>query len=122
MTDAVIGDRPGVVPLSPARGVLVFAAVLAVSLALAGWGAAIFPDALVELPRSWRLPFDRWINEAMAWLVNEASFGLFTFKDLTRAVSAILSVPFSAATPDPAVVDTFLKTISAPGVQPAFIH
>ena len=24
--------------------------------------------------------------------------------------------------PDPAAVDTFLKTITAPGVQPAFIH
>jgi protein tyrosine phosphatase (PTP) superfamily phosphohydrolase (DUF442 family) len=31
-------------------------------------------------------------------------------------------VPFNGATPDPAVVDTFLKTITAPGVQPAFIH
>jgi len=31
-------------------------------------------------------------------------------------------IPFSASAPDPAVVDTFLKTISAPGVQPAFIH
>ena len=31
-------------------------------------------------------------------------------------------IPFSTAAPDPAVVDTFLKTISAPGVQPAFIH
>jgi len=31
-------------------------------------------------------------------------------------------IPFSSSTPDPAVVDTFLKTITAPGVQPAFIH
>jgi uncharacterized protein (TIGR01244 family) len=31
-------------------------------------------------------------------------------------------IPFSASAPDPAVVDTFLKTIGAPGVQPAFIH
>jgi protein tyrosine phosphatase (PTP) superfamily phosphohydrolase (DUF442 family) len=31
-------------------------------------------------------------------------------------------IPFSTASPDPAVVDTFLKTITAPGVQPAFIH
>jgi protein tyrosine phosphatase (PTP) superfamily phosphohydrolase (DUF442 family) len=31
-------------------------------------------------------------------------------------------IPFSASAPDPAVVDTFLKTISAPGVQPALIH
>ena len=31
-------------------------------------------------------------------------------------------IPFSASAPDPAAVDTFLKTISTPGVQPAFIH
>jgi len=31
-------------------------------------------------------------------------------------------IPFNGAMPDPAVVDTFLKTITAPGVQPAFIH
>lgn len=31
-------------------------------------------------------------------------------------------IPFSAAKPDPAAVDTFLKTITTPGVQPAFIH
>ena len=31
-------------------------------------------------------------------------------------------IPFSTASPDPAVVDTFLKTITAPGAQPAFIH
>jgi uncharacterized protein (TIGR01244 family) len=31
-------------------------------------------------------------------------------------------IPFSSGTPDPAAVDTFLKTITAPGVQPAFIH
>jgi protein tyrosine phosphatase (PTP) superfamily phosphohydrolase (DUF442 family) len=31
-------------------------------------------------------------------------------------------IPFSSSKPDPAAVDTFLKTITAPGVQPAFIH
>ena len=31
-------------------------------------------------------------------------------------------IPFSGAKPDPAVVDTFLRTITMPGVQPAFIH
>ena len=31
-------------------------------------------------------------------------------------------IPFSTAAPEPAAVDTFLKTITAPGVQPAFIH
>ena len=31
-------------------------------------------------------------------------------------------IPFNGQAPDPAAVDTFLKTITAPGVQPAFIH
>ena len=31
-------------------------------------------------------------------------------------------IPFSGAAPDAAVVDTFLKTITGPGAQPAFIH
>ena len=35
---------------------------------------------------------------------------------------AYYHIPFSTAAPDSAVVDTFLKTITAPGVQPAFIH
>ena len=31
-------------------------------------------------------------------------------------------LPFSASAPDPAAVDSFLKLITTPGVQPAFIH
>ena len=33
-----------------------------------------------------------------------------------------IHIPFSAANPDPAAVDAFLKAITAPGVAPAFIH
>jgi uncharacterized protein (TIGR01244 family) len=32
------------------------------------------------------------------------------------------NIPFNNAAPDPAVVDRFLQTITAPGNQPAFIH
>jgi len=31
-------------------------------------------------------------------------------------------LPFNAAAPDPAVVDAFLKAITSPGMEPAFIH
>ena len=34
----------------------------------------------------------------MAWLVNDASFGLFTFRELTRFIAAVLEVPFTIAT------------------------
>jgi uncharacterized protein (TIGR01244 family) len=33
-----------------------------------------------------------------------------------------IHIPFSAAKPDPAAVDAFLKAITSPGVNPAFIH
>jgi protein tyrosine phosphatase (PTP) superfamily phosphohydrolase (DUF442 family) len=33
-----------------------------------------------------------------------------------------IHIPFSAAKPDPAAVDDFLKAITTPGVAPAFIH
>ena len=34
----------------------------------------------------------------MNWLVDDATFGLFTFREATRAVSAFLNVPLTAAT------------------------
>jgi glycine betaine/proline transport system permease protein len=56
------------------------------------------PAWMREIPPGWRLGLDKGISNFMSWLVDEASFGLFTFKDATRAVSAILDVPLTAAT------------------------
>jgi uncharacterized protein (TIGR01244 family) len=33
-----------------------------------------------------------------------------------------IHIPFNAAAPDPAVVDTFLKAVTAPANQPVFVH
>ena len=33
-----------------------------------------------------------------------------------------IHIPFNAASPDPAVVDAFLKAVTAPANQPAFVH
>ncbi|MES1254567.1 MAG: hypothetical protein ABUS56_03090, partial [Acidobacteriota bacterium] len=33
-----------------------------------------------------------------------------------------ISIPFNAASPDPAVVDGFLKAVTTPANQPAFVH
>jgi glycine betaine/proline transport system permease protein len=57
---------------------------------LPAWTAAV--------PPAWRIPLQVWISKAMAWLVNDASFGLFTFRELTRFIAAILQVPFTIAT------------------------
>ena len=38
------------------------------------------------------------ITRFMNWLVDDATFGLFTFREATRAISAFLDVPLTAAT------------------------
>jgi len=50
-----------------------------------------------DYPKSLTIPVARWISDAMKWLVNEASFGLFTFTDLTRFVAAVIDVPYRLA-------------------------
>jgi glycine betaine/proline transport system permease protein len=47
-----------------------------------------------DYPPGWRIPAARWIGGFTKWLVGEASFGLFTFTDLTRFIAAIIDVPY----------------------------
>jgi glycine betaine/proline transport system permease protein len=69
--------------------------VLAVA-ALWLWGGTALPWAF-EMPRAWRPPFAAWIGGALDWLTDRADFGLFTFRDLTRAVSAVIDLPYQVA-------------------------
>ncbi|MCQ0988765.1 ABC transporter permease [Jiella marina] len=73
------------------------------------WGAALaglvvlfvvasqFP-VLDDPRREFLLPFARWISDGMDFLVDDLSFGLFTFEDLTRAIAFVLSLPLLALT------------------------
>src|SRR3954449_3106511 len=56
------------------------------------------PAWALAVPRTWRIPLQGWVSRALAWLINDASFGLFTFRELTRFIAAILQVPFTVAT------------------------
>ena len=56
------------------------------------------PAWALSVPRTWRIPLQSGVSKAMAWLINDASFGLFTFRELTRFFAAILQVPFTIAT------------------------
>ncbi len=74
------------------------------------WGLALiaawlFSQLTVDLlpwahqyPRGWIWPIRFEITAFMKWLVNDATFGLFTFKELTRSVSWLLDWPLTAAT------------------------
>lgn len=61
------------------------------------WFADSVPPWLVDYPKDWQLPLARWISTFMAWLIEEATFGLFTVRDLTRFISALTDAPYRVA-------------------------
>ena len=74
------------------------AAILTLALVLALWAAGEDrAEWAFDYPRGWELPLDGWIDTATDWLLNTASFGLFTFRDMTRAVSAVIEAPYDLA-------------------------
>ncbi|MGB7321195.1 MAG: ABC transporter permease subunit [Albidovulum sp.] len=60
------------------------------------YGATIVPWAF-DWPRAQTVPVARWISAAMKWLLNDATFGIFTFSELTRFIAAVIDVPYQAA-------------------------
>ncbi|MGI9418241.1 MAG: ABC transporter permease, partial [Geminicoccaceae bacterium] len=50
-----------------------------------------------KVPKGWHIPLKRWIGDGMDWLVEEASFGLFSFTELTRFIAAMIDVPYRIA-------------------------
>ncbi|MFT7597049.1 MAG: glycine betaine/proline transport system permease protein, partial [Paracoccaceae bacterium] len=49
---------------------------------------------IVKYPTAWRLPLEKRISDAMQWLVEDANFGLFTFRDLTRFLATLIETPY----------------------------
>src|SRR5690606_33023681 len=67
-----------------------------------GAAAALFlaPDVLpwaAEYPKAGVVRLRFWISDFMAWLINDLSFGLFTFTELARSVSWLLDWPLQFA-------------------------
>ena len=60
-------------------------------------GKQIAPWA-IKYPRGWQLPLKTEITSFMKWLINDATFGLFTFKELTRSIAWLLDWPLQFAT------------------------
>ena len=72
--------------------------LLAVTIGFAHLPRGTLDGLWEEVPRSLQLPLADWISAGMDWLVNDASLGLFTFRDLTRWIAALLALPLEAAT------------------------
>ena len=71
---------------------LPWAVLLALTLGL--YAAADQAPWAFEYPRAWVVPLKSWINGLMGWLRDDATFGLFTFQELTRALAWLLEQPF----------------------------
>ena len=48
---------------------------------------------LIEFPNNFKLPIAKNITFITKWLIEDASLGIFSFKELTRAIGSILDVP-----------------------------
>ena len=76
----------------------VFAALLAVTWVLArfgaGWAEALGLGWAMKYPVAWVIPLKDYVSAAMKWLVEDATFGLFTFTEFTRAISWAIEQPY----------------------------
>ncbi len=88
-------------PAAPARSIdpahvfWVLAAVVTAAVVMLPVEA--LPAWAWKYPAAWQLPFAAWISSFTKWLMDSASFGLFTVRDLTRAISWLLDQPLSLA-------------------------
>ena len=86
--------RPAIIP----AGRLLWPAVFLVSLVFLYLPRGTLPKWALDVPRGWHIPVQSWVTAAMNWLINDATFGLFTFRELTRFIAGILAIPFDVAT------------------------
>jgi glycine betaine/proline transport system permease protein len=52
-----------------------------------------FFNYLIEIPNNFKLPIAKNITIITKWLIEDASLGIFSFKQFTRAIGSILDVP-----------------------------
>ena len=62
-----------------------------------GWLEAAGMGWAMQYPDAWVIPLKDSISAAMKWLVEEASFGLFTFTEFTRGISWMIEQPYNLA-------------------------
>ena len=76
-------------------------ALLASTWAVSHWSFDLYKalDArwIIRFPAAWQWPVESLIGDGLDWLVNSAHFGLFSFRELTRAISATIEAPYDLA-------------------------
>lgn len=86
-------------PYSISRKAAFWLVVFAASILLGQYGkdlaAALDAKWLIKFPRDLTFPIKDDISRFMAWLVEDAGFGLFSFVDLTRGIAWLIEVPYT---------------------------
>ncbi len=77
---------------------LFWSGVILVALVFAFARPASLPSWMLEVPRESLVPVQAWISAAMKWLIESATFSLFTFSEATRYLAWLLDQPLSLAT------------------------
>ena len=49
---------------------------------------------IIRFPKKYELPTETWISAFLDWLVDSAHFVFFTFRDVTRSISALIEAPY----------------------------
>jgi glycine betaine/proline transport system permease protein len=101
MTDQVTAQAR---PSSTLKGFLTGSKIFWIGLFLVTWALSTWSfmlykalDArwIIRYPKKYELPFGGWITDLINWLVEDLSFGLFTFRDFTRFISALIEAPYN---------------------------
>ncbi|GLK75298.1 ABC transporter permease [Methylopila jiangsuensis] len=96
---SVADARPAAPAAMPklAPGKLLWPLVALVTVALVMAPAGALPAWAVKLPAAWQLGLAPQISAFMKWLMESATFGLFSVREFTRAIAWTLDLPLSAA-------------------------
>ena len=98
---------------------LFWVTLFTVTWALSTWSFPLYKALgarwIIRFPKAWEFPLDRWLSAAMKWLVEDASLGLFTFHDMTRAISAAIEAPYRVVRD--ALIDGFSTGLGQQAVQ-----
>ncbi|WP_416236478.1 ABC transporter permease [Pseudorhodobacter sp.] len=79
------------------RVAAIWVGVLGLFWAFAALARPLLPWAF-DWPKAMVMPAAKWISRFTKWLLNDASFGLFTFQELTRWISAMVEAPYRIVT------------------------
>ncbi len=61
------------------------------------WSEVLNIGWIMDYPDTWVIPLKDSVSAIMKWLVEEATFGLFTFTEFTRGISWMIEQPYNLA-------------------------